>query len=104
VAFAILLPVTSPPGDRPSLASFWNELPCDAPSARCPLFTVAVDALGTRLVLPFGFIDLHEVRGFRIEAADSLLAVPAVVGVAVVGPAGGSSTGSGHDASSSPAY
>jgi hypothetical protein len=54
-------------------------------------------------VLPFGFIDLHEVRGFRIEAADSLLAVPVIVGVAVVGPAGGSSTGSGHDASSSPA-
>jgi len=69
----------------------------------CPLSTVAVETLGTRLVLPFGFIDLNEVRGFRIEAADSLLAVPAIVGVAVVGPAGGSSTGSGHDTSSSPA-
>ena len=67
------------------------------------LRAVAVETLGTRLVLPFGFIDLNEVRGFRIEAADSLLAVPAIVGVAVVGPAGGSSTGSGHDTSSSPA-
>jgi len=39
-------------------------------------------------VLPFGFIYLHEVRGFTIETAGSLLAVPAIVGMAVVGPAG----------------
>ena len=67
------------------------------------LSTVAVETRGTRLVLPFGFIDLHEVRGFRIQTADSLRAVPAIIGAAVVGPAGGSLTGSGHDASSSPA-
>jgi len=39
-------------------------------------------------VLPFGFIYLHEVLGFTIETAGSLLAVPAIVGMAVVGPAG----------------
>ena len=39
-------------------------------------------------MLPFGFIYLHEVLGFTIETAGSLLAVPAIVGMAVVGPAG----------------
>jgi len=77
--------VTSPERDRPSLASFWNDLPRDG---KLLLSTVAVETLGTGLVLPFGFIYLHEVRGFTIETAGSLLAVPAIVGMAVVGPAG----------------
>ena len=85
MAFAILGPVTSPAPDRPSLASFWSELPRDG---KLLLSTVAVETLGTGLVLPFGFIYLHEVRGFPIEIAGSLLAVPAIVGMAVVGPAG----------------
>ena len=82
---AILLPVTSPARERPSLASFWNDLPRDG---KLLLSTVAIETLGTGLVLPFGFIYLHEVRGFTIETAGSLLAVPAIVGMAVVGPAG----------------
>jgi len=77
--------VTSPAPDRPSLASFWSDLPRDG---KLLLSTVAVETLGTGLVLPFGFIYLHEVRGFSIETAGSLLAVPAIVGMAVVGPAG----------------
>src|SRR5665811_2164177 len=85
VTLAILAPVTSPARDRPSLASFWNDLPRDG---KLLLSTVAVETLGTGLVLPFGFIYLHEVRGFTIETAGSLLAVPAIVGMAVVGPAG----------------
>src|SRR5450631_2321701 len=88
VTLAILLPVTSltsPAGDRPSLASFWNDLPRDG---KLLLSTVAIETLGTGLVLPFGFIYLHEVRGFTIETAGSLLAVPAIAGMAVVGPAG----------------
>jgi len=85
VAFVILPPVTTPARDRPSLASFWNDLPRDG---KFLLSTVAVEALGTGLVLPFGFIYLHEVRGFTIETAGSLLAVPAIVGMAVVGPGG----------------
>ena len=85
MAFVILLPVTTLARDRPSLASFWNDLPRDG---KFLLSTVAVEALGTGLVLPFGFIYLHEVRGFTIETAGSLLAVPAIVGMAVVGPGG----------------
>ena len=85
MAFAILHPVTFPAPDRPSLAAFWNDLPRDG---RLLLSTVAIETLGTGLVLPFGFIYLHEVRGFTIETAGSLLAVPAIVGMAVVGPAG----------------
>jgi len=77
--------VTSPARDRPSLASFWSDLPRDG---KFLLSTVAVETLGTGLVLPFGFIYLHEVLGFTIETAGSLLAVPAIVGMAVVGPAG----------------
>ena len=85
MVFAILGPVTSPALERPSLASFWSDLPRDG---KFLLSTVAVETLGTGLVLPFGFIYLHEVLGFTIETAGSLLAVPAIVGMAVVGPAG----------------
>jgi len=67
------------------LASFWTDLPRDG---KLLLSTVAIETLGTGLVLPFGFIYLHEVRGFTIETAGSLLAVPAIVGMTVVGPAG----------------
>jgi len=76
---------TSIARDRPSLSSFWNDLPRDG---KLLLSTVAIETLGTGLVLPFGFIYLHEVRGFTIETAGSLLAVPAITGMAVVGPAG----------------
>jgi MFS family permease len=82
---AILGPVTSSAPVRPSLASFWNDLPRNG---KLLLSTVAIETLGTGLVLPFGFIYLHEVRGFSIETAGTLLAVPAIVGMAVVGPAG----------------
>jgi len=85
VVFVILGRVTSPTRDRPSLASFWNDLPRDG---KFLLSTVAVETLGSGLVLPFGFIYLHEVLGFTIETAGSLLAVPAIVGMAIVGPAG----------------
>lgn len=54
-------------------------------SSSC-LSTVAIETLGTGLVLPFRFIYLHEVRGFTIEPAGTLLAVPVIVGMAVVGP------------------
>lgn len=77
--------MTSPAPARPSLASFWNDLPREG---KLLLSTVAIETLGTGLVLPFGFIYLHEVRGFTIESAGTLLAVPAIVGMAVVGPAG----------------
>ena len=85
MSLTIIVPVTSPARDRPSLASFWNDLPRDG---KLLLSTVAIETLGTGLVLPFGFIYLHEVRGFTIETAGSLLAVPAIVAMTVVGPAG----------------
>ena len=77
--------MTSPAPARPTLASFWSDLPREG---KFLLSTVAIETLGTGLVLPFGFIYLHEVRGFTIESAGTLLAVPAIVGMAVVGPAG----------------
>jgi len=77
--------VTSATRVRPTLASFWNDLPREG---KFLLSTVAIETLGTGLVLPFGFIYLHEVRGFTIETAGTLLAVPAIVGMVVVGPAG----------------
>jgi MFS family permease len=70
---------------RPALSSFWHDLPRDG---KLLLSTVAIETLGTGLVLPFGVIYLHEVRHFPVETAGMLLAVPAVVGMAVVGPAG----------------
>ena len=82
---AILRLVTPHPRDRPTLASFWTDLPREG---KFLLSTVAIETLGTGLVLPFGFIYLHEVLGFSIETAGSLLAVPAIVGMAVVAPAG----------------
>ena len=85
MTLAILGSVSSPARDRPTVASFWSDLPRDG---KFLLSTVAVETLGTGLVLPFGFIYLHEVLGFTIETAGSLLAVPAIVGMAVVGPAG----------------
>ncbi|MEP7034326.1 MAG: MFS transporter [Dermatophilaceae bacterium] len=77
--------MTAPAPDRPSLASFWSDLPREG---KLLLSTVAVETLGTGLVLPFGFIYLHEVREFTIQSAGTLLAVPAIVGMTVVGPAG----------------
>ena len=59
MAFAILGPVTSPAPERPSLASFWNDLPRDG---KFLLSTVAVETLGTGLVLPFGWGDSQHVR------------------------------------------
>ena len=53
MTLAILGPVSSPARDRPTVASFWNDLPRDG---KFLLSTVAVETLGTGLVLPFGFI------------------------------------------------
>ena len=75
--------VTTP--TRPSLASFWQDLPREG---KLMLSTVAVETLGTGLVLPFGIIYLHEVRDFTVQTSGALLAIPAIVGMLVVGPAG----------------
>ena len=52
------------------------------------LVGVAIDALGVGLVLPFLVIYLHEVRGIPVTTVGVLAAVPAVVGLVLVGPVG----------------
>jgi MFS family permease len=70
---------------RPSLSSFWHDLPREG---RLLLSTVVVDALGTGFVLPFAVVYLHEVRGLPLETVGAVLAVPAVVALALLGPIG----------------
>lgn len=70
---------------RPSLSSFWHDLPREG---RLLLSTVVVDALGTGFVLPFAVVYLHEVRGLPLETVGVVLAVPAVVALALLGPIG----------------
>ena len=70
---------------RPSLASFWHDLPREA---KLLLSVVVFEFLGTGLVLPFHVVYLHEVRGFALSDVGLLLGVPPLVGFLVVGPAG----------------
>jgi MFS family permease len=70
---------------RPSLSSFWHDLPREG---RLLLSTVVVDALGTGLVLPFAVVYLHEVRSLPLETVGLILAVPAVVALLLLGPIG----------------
>ena len=74
---------TTPP--RPSLASFWHDLPREG---KLLLSVVVFEFLGTGLVLPFHVIYLHEVRGFSLSDVGLLLALPPLVGFLVVGPGG----------------
>ena len=52
------------------------------------LVGVAIDALGVGLVLPFLVIYLHEVLGIAVSTVGVLAALPAVVGLGLVGPIG----------------
>ena len=85
VATKTMWAVTTAAQPRPSLASFWHDLPREG---KLMLSTVAIETLGTGLVLPFGVIYAHEVRHFSLETTGVLLAIPAFVGMAIVGPAG----------------
>ncbi len=71
--------------ERPSLASFWTDLPREG---RLLLSTVIVDFVGTGLVMPFNVVYLHEVRGFELTHVGLLLSIPALVGLLVIGPIG----------------
>ena len=71
--------------DRPSLAAFGTTCRASGDSF-CPLSLSR--PWGPDWSFPFGFIYLHEVRRFTIETTGSMLAVPAIVGMAVVGPPG----------------
>lgn len=74
------MPVAPPP-----LSSFWSDLPA---AGKWLLSTVIIDFIGNGLVLPFNVVYLHEVRGFDLAHVGLILALPAVVGMVVVGPAG----------------
>ena len=74
---------TAPP--RPRLADFWHDLPRDG---RLLLSTVAVDALGTGLVLPFAVVYLHDVRHIPLGTVGTVIAVPAIVALLLLGPVG----------------
>lgn len=75
----------STPTTRVPLAAFWHDLPVPA---RWMLSTIVVDFFGNGLVLPFSVVYLHEVRGFALSLVGVLLAIPALVGIVVVGPGG----------------
>ncbi len=73
------------PTTRVPLSAFWHDLPVPA---RWMLSTIVVDFFGNGLVLPFSVVYLHEVRGFALSLVGVLLALPALVGIVVVGPGG----------------
>ncbi|MDR7253413.1 MFS family permease [Nocardioides sp. BE266] len=68
-----------------TLRQFWAQL---SPEGRWLLSTVAVQTLGRGLTLPFTVIYLHEVRGFSLDLAGTLMAFIAVVALLVTGPGG----------------
>ena len=57
----------------PGLSSFWRDLPREG---RLMLSIVAIQFLGTGLVLPFHVVYLHEVRGFPLSDVGLLLGLP----------------------------
>ncbi len=65
--------------------AFWGELPCDG---RWLLSTVVIQFFGRGLTLPFTIIYLHEVRGFSLGVAGTLMGLIAITGLVVTGPAG----------------
>ena len=69
----------------PGLSGFWRDLPREG---QLLLSIVAIQFLGTGLVLPFHVVYLHEVRGFPLSDVGLLLGVPPLMGLLVVGPGG----------------
>ena len=79
-------PLEAPvPAARPTLASFWHDLPREG---RLLLSVVVLEFVGTGLVLPFSVVYLNEVRDFRLSDVGLLLALPPLIGFLVVGPGG----------------
>ena len=73
------------PSDRPTLSSFWHDLPREG---KYLLSTIIIDFIGNGLVMPFNVVYLHEVRGFELARVGLLLSLPALVALLVVGPVG----------------
>jgi MFS family permease len=70
---------------RPGLMSFWRDLPREA---RLLLSIVAIEFIGTGLVLPFHVVYLNEVRDFGLSDVGLMLALPPLAGFVLTGPAG----------------
>src|SRR5690242_13875611 len=75
----------SSPSTRPSIASFWHDLPREG---RLLLSVVAFEFIGTGLVLPFWVVYLHEIRGFSLDVVGLLIAGMSAAGVATSIPGG----------------
>ncbi|MGB0098830.1 MAG: MFS transporter [Nocardioides sp.] len=77
--------MTSQPAPKPTLTSFWHDLPREG---KLLLSVVVFEFIGTGLVLPFHVVYLHEVREISLSHVGLLLALPPLVGFLVVGPGG----------------
>jgi len=75
----------SSPGERPSIASFWHDLPREG---RLMLSVVAFEFVGTGLVLPFWVVYLHEIRGYSLDVVGLLIAGMSAAGVVTSIPGG----------------
>lgn len=70
---------------RPTLRSFWDELPREG---RLLLSIVALQFIGSGLVMPFQVVYLHQVRHIPLGTTGLLLALPPLVAFLATGPAG----------------
>ena len=52
------------------------------------LAVIAVQLLGTGMVLPFHVVYLHEVRGFTLPLVGALLAIPPIGALVLLEPSG----------------
>lgn len=77
--------MTSPGPDRPTIASFWHDLPRDG---KLLLSVVAFEFVGTGLVIPFWVVYLHEMRGYSLDVVGVLVAVMAAAGAVAAIPCG----------------
>ena len=77
--------MSASPPIKPSLADFWRDLPS---AGRRLLSVIAIQFIGTGLIIPFAVVYLHSVRGFDLGTSGLLLGIPPLVGFVVVGPGG----------------
>jgi MFS family permease len=75
----------SSPSSRPSISSFWHDLPREG---RLMLSVVAFEFVGTGLVLPFWVVYLHEIRGYSLDVVGLLIAGMSAAGVVTSIPGG----------------
>ena len=70
---------------RPTLSSFWHDLPREG---KLLLSLVVLDFLGRGLTLPFAVVYLHQVRDFSLSTTGALIGLGSLVGFAAVAPGG----------------